>query len=604
MDGHVRFDPSSISLFSSTSAAPVDDQTRSSVPDEERPVSSTSQAAIIQKPVDIDGGGEQGGDDKREVKFSTYHRKKNMEVVYRRNLIDRLDKLKASQEAFFTVPQLKLVSNNQLSLFLRRLLKSPDIKQHISTEMLERIFMAEELEEKSTDLAKLRRNDDELCQFADRTSANGKPELQRILDEQIHLDEEENELTDQEVTDFEDDEIFGPSDEFTVELHDLLEQDLQILAADRRAVNMQAELRRLIAFANKELEKIDKEEGPCIYEQPIQSDDLEEDSNSSARCRAFLNRPRRSLVRHDFCSSRKGKCKNRPIISKKRCGTEEYAFSDSSTHPKLSLPSSIPLDAQIMKYLHVVDFIPAEIEMRRFKTAQTMTKGQERSLTHAFYNLEEEFREDDDKFGTSESKGIKISLPFRKALKKRQHSGATAPKPEQTDTESDPDDFDYDADPSTSREQMIKFKRRRMTYSSGTSKPSKLENRRTSHVEFGSSMFDYDAQVMDIGLPLPSIQKVENVEIVIPSFRKKSGLLPGFCSPSTDCDRCRLSGEWDEIRRLHADLEQQEKNLRFRPPLGLSVSRKPTPPSATRGYVRYLVPANSPFSAHFSLCDS
>uniref|UniRef100_A0A183C1X0 BHLH domain-containing protein n=1 Tax=Globodera pallida TaxID=36090 RepID=A0A183C1X0_GLOPA len=198
MDGHVRFDPSSISLFSSTSAAPVDDQTRSSVPDEERPVSSTSQAAIIQKSMDIDGGGEQGVDDKREVKFSTYHRKKNMEVVYRRNLIDRLDKLKASHEAFFTVPQLKLVSNNQLSLFLRRLLKSADIKQHISTEMLERILLTEELEEKSTDLAKLRRNNDELCQFTDRMSANGKPELQR------------------EVTDFEDDEIFGPSDEFTL----------------------------------------------------------------------------------------------------------------------------------------------------------------------------------------------------------------------------------------------------------------------------------------------------------------------------------------------------------------------------------------------------
>ncbi|KAL3093082.1 hypothetical protein niasHT_022532 [Heterodera trifolii] len=570
MDELVHFDPSSISLFSANVLS-VDDQSSSSVA-EERPLSSESQLAA-QKSIGTDQT-EHGETDGR---FSTYHRRKNMEVVHRRNLIERLDKLKASHEAFFTVPQLKAVSNNQLSLFLRRLLKSADIKQHISTELLERILLLEESNENASDTAKMAfRTEAELSQFADRLTCNGKSETHLNLDQQT---DEDDELTDEEVTEFEDDDnIFGPSDEFTVELHDLLEQEVQILTADKRAATAQTELRRLIEFGEKELDKIEMAEGQCVFEQPMQNDDQlgegQRPTENSARCRAFLSGPRRAVIRRDFDNSLKKQRKSRPIIPNKRCGTEQYAFADCSIHSELSLPSAVPLDAQIMKYLHVADFIPVEIEMRRFKTYQTALKSQEQlnELKHAFYNLEEDFHEDDDRFGTTEAKGIKISLPFRKMLKKR--SVIVDQNAEQTDTESDPEDYEYDADPSSPRE-MCKFKRRRMTYSSGTAKPPKLENRRTSHVEFGSSMFDYDAQVMDIGLPLPTIQKVENVEIVIPSFRKKCGLLSDFSLSTTECERCRLAEEWEETWRLHAELEQQEKNLRFRPPLGSNVPRKP-----------------------------
>lgn len=142
-------------------------------------------------------------------RFSTYHRRKNMEVVHRRNLIERLDKLKASHEAFFTVPQvirrdsifwieffkLKAVSNNQLSLFLRRLLKSADIKQHISTELLERILLIEESNENSSDTAKMAfRTEGELGQFADRLTYFGKSETHLNLNQQT---DEEDELTDE-----------------------------------------------------------------------------------------------------------------------------------------------------------------------------------------------------------------------------------------------------------------------------------------------------------------------------------------------------------------------------------------------------------------------
>jgi hypothetical protein len=88
-------------------------------------------------------------------------------------------------------------------------------------------------------------------------------------------------------------------------------------------------------------------------------------------------------------------------------------------------------------------------------------------------------------------------------------------------------------------------------------------------------MFDFDSQLMDIGLPLPAIQKVENVEITIPSFRKKSALHSSLPA-CTDCDKCQLLGDaWTEIRRLHGELEAQERHQRFRPSAG-STTRKMT----------------------------
>src|SRR5688500_6053356 len=109
-----------------------------------------------------------------------------------------------------------------------------------------------------------------------------------------------------------------------------------------------------------------------------------------------------------------------------------------------------------------------------------------------------------------------------------------------------------------------------------------MESRRCSQVEFGSSMFDYDSQLMDIGLPLPAIQKVENVEIVIPSFRRKPSMLE---LPSTvDCHGChsQQNDQWSDIRRLHGDLESQERYQRFRPQTG-STARKMTAASETSG---------------------
>jgi hypothetical protein len=96
-----------------------------------------------------------------------------------------------------------------------------------------------------------------------------------------------------------------------------------------------------------------------------------------------------------------------------------------------------------------------------------------------------------------------------------------------------------------------------------------LENRRLSNVEFGASMFDYDAQLMDIGLPLPTIQNVENVEITVPSFRRR----PLICNDSSDiCLHCQSEEEckiWKDIRRLHGELESQERlNRCIRPSNG------------------------------------
>jgi hypothetical protein len=91
-----------------------------------------------------------------------------------------------------------------------------------------------------------------------------------------------------------------------------------------------------------------------------------------------------------------------------------------------------------------------------------------------------------------------------------------------------------------------------------------------SHVEFGASMFDYDAQLMDIGLPLPAIQKVENVDIDIPSYRRwcPSELTTLRDAPPNQCQICQNNGggsedHWAEIRRLHGDLEVQERQQRF-----------------------------------------
>ena len=107
-----------------------------------------------------------------------------------------------------------------------------------------------------------------------------------------------------------------------------------------------------------------------------------------------------------------------------------------------------------------------------------------------------------------------------------------------------------------------------------------MENRRLSHVEFGASMFDYDAQLMDIGLPLPTIQNVENVEIAVPSFRRRPALLDNH-STSELCSHCKKAEFeecklWADIRRLHGELERQERQNRCIRPSngGTALTRK------------------------------
>lgn len=113
-----------------------------------------------------------------------------------------------------------------------------------------------------------------------------------------------------------------------------------------------------------------------------------------------------------------------------------------------------------------------------------MMSNNDPKLARFFYNLEEEFREEEE-FDPSESKSIKISLPLHKRGRKRDCNQATNyMREEETGTDSDPHDLDYEGVRGSS-----KFKRRRMTYSSttdrsGTSKPAKVCDRSVPYLVY------------------------------------------------------------------------------------------------------------------------
>lgn len=84
------------------------------------------------------------------------------EVAKRRNLIERLEKARDKGILFCTIPQLSELTITQLSMVLRRVLKSsPGLREFVSDEILQTIF------EDANSQTPLTADSDRLPQFMD-----------------------------------------------------------------------------------------------------------------------------------------------------------------------------------------------------------------------------------------------------------------------------------------------------------------------------------------------------------------------------------------------------------------------------------------------------
>jgi len=175
----------------------------------------------------------------------------------------------------------------------------------------------------------------------------------------------------------------------------------------------------------------------------------------------------------------------------------------------------------------------------------------------AFYRLDDERLSKPENSGMSEDKESlgKISLSLGKKHNKRIHGGTSDEQSSSSSVDMDTDDesMDYPL--------LRKVSRRQYAHVNGSDK--RLYHRRPSGLtnqDFGCSEFDYDTQVMNIGLP--SLQNLDCQEIAIPSFRK----IPSQCidrKSTKDCVHCTVDDPWSDILKLHSQLEAQER-LRFK----------------------------------------
>lgn len=497
--------------------------------------------------------------DVQKISYSKYADNKGKEVAKRKVFVERMERMKETTGIFFNIPQFNLATMNQVCLSMKKFSRSYDAKSFLSSGLLEHVF---------TDISTKQKQPETIGELLSGEEA-------KILASKLISPSTPRKIaatSDEDITDIEEDEFDDRKLNMSAELYDLLEQRAQILTSDTHAKRLLRELEQKQLWVETQLSNIRED---LLFESPFINGDDEVDSMTCARCRPLIARRSesnvyvgRELITHNF-NRRNNDSSFRPLISYKKCGVNEYSFADESVHRLLSLPSAISLDVQLQKYLHVISFISPEVELRRFRTARIINQSNGKEIPQKFYDLIEDARDEQtslDGGGLYEegTKGIRLSLlPLHKKSDKHKRRRNTSNYSE--DDSDDPGDGDFVPSPTF----LSNKKRRCMTFDNQqmkklySSKPSKVENRRLSHVEFGASMFDYDAQLMDIGLPLPTIQNVENVEIAVPSFRRRPAILDnhsnGICSHCQNVaggEECKM---WSDIRRLHGELENQER---------------------------------------------
>nr|CAD2150242.1 unnamed protein product [Meloidogyne enterolobii] len=514
--------------------------------------------------------------DGQKISYTKYADNKGKEVAKRKVFVERMERMKEARGIFFNIPQFNLATMNQVCLSMKKFSRSSDVKSFISSNVLEHVFS-----DISTKQQKLPETVGELLngEEADILASKRKSPITRQI---VVTSDEDN-------TDIEEDEFVDRKLNMSVELYDLLEQRSHILTADAHAKRLLRELEQKQFWVESQLSNIKDD---LMFESPVDTCDDEVDSLTCARCRPLISRSEgndvvgRQLLSHIF-NRRSNDTFFRPLISNKKCGVYEYSFTDESVHRLLSLPSAISMDVQLQKYLHVISFISPEVELRRFRTARIINQSNGKEVVQKFYDLIEDAHDeqtslDGDSHYEQGTRGIRLSF-HKKGHKHKRKRHASNYSEDDADTD-DPGDGDFVPSPTF----LSNKKRRCMTFDNQemkklySSKPSKMENRRSSHVEFGASMFDYDAQLMDIGLPLPTIQNVENVEIAVPSFRRRPAILDNH-SETNSCKHCQnMEGGqeciiWTDIRRLHGELESQERQNRCARPSNCgTITRKLT----------------------------
>jgi len=228
----------------------------------------------------------------------------------------------------------------------------------------------------------------------------------------------------------------------------------------------------------------------------------------------------------------------------------------------------------------VLSMLPAEIEQRRLKTAQLAYKKGDRVL-RSFRNLVElpqQLIAEEKEAHRPTAPAISLTIKKKLQSPKAQASARPAPvgsrpknsvhgsRPRSTEEDSmfgDLSDTDSFVPTHKKSHKKSHHKPRELPSSRrNTMSDSRRSSIHTSsminHHGFGSSQFDFDTSVMDIGLP--TITAVDCQEILLPSFRRKDVLGPVEQAPCTAT--CPMDEScWEEIRRQHADLEAQERRV-------------------------------------------
>ncbi|KAH7695842.1 hypothetical protein AAVH_37095, partial [Aphelenchoides avenae] len=311
----------------------------------------------------------------------------------------------------------------------------------------------------------------------------------------------------------------------------------RILQADLRARMLQKKTEDSLAKWRYHLGRNKPE--PFMFPKP-------QEAESAARCRPLLNRPRRQIVHWTFPRHLNG---HTPI------GPQEFSQVDDAIHSTLTDASAVRMERRAQRYLADISQMPVEVMRKKHRTRRIIEE-REGKKSHAGFSLRGDF-----------------AAQKKRYLKSRKDRGG------QRDASPDSDAEDK------SRPLKHKFrlpighnlKQRQQGAGGSSGSPNKpagatgnrrgrkpknhpaSESRRQSIApgnEFGASAFDYDASLMDMGLP--PLQHVDYQEITVPQFREKD-LLVNLPSKDSEAYKNYVNPVY-EIARAHHEMEHREKH--------------------------------------------